>query len=1090
VSKLIYGKVQKMTCILFVVIAFLFCQRVPALASSVDTVQVSSAPMARATITKNGMVRVYLSSLENPSVLNVTVKGNYSLSTNNEFLAYGTQVRVNFSASSGQISVTYNGKTVNAGQKATLRRHQANGENGLLIAQSYENQNLYPGDLSFEAVAGETGYTLYTVAHIYIENYLYGVLPYEMSNSAGMEALKAQAVAARTYTVRMMQQRSAGRYDVKDTTSDQVYRGTPKGNANCVAAVDATKGIVLMSGSNYVTTFYSASNGGQTEISRSGTRYSYMKMKDDPFDYANPNSSVKRKMLYANLQSTSNPSALISVLKSNAVAQLQRNGYPATFDNTTLQTLTSVEPHTPMYESPSRLYTKMDFSFTAAARNSAGQTVTVPLTVTLDIFSDLESLLGMSFQTSRNELWSVEKGNGTFSLQVRRYGHGMGMSQRGAMYMAQLGYAYDEILGFYFEGCNRVQHNFSSTVLGSSGSEQETTIQPPADLDQSITNGCTGTVNLSNGKHLYVLAADHSNAAVIGIVPDGAKVEVLTDLNEWSQIRYGDIVGYVRSNSLLIHGTPANEKLQVSSALGFVTVTCNDFLNLRQSGSTNARIVGTAPAGTVLTVFSKNGSWAKVQYHTTVAYVNTGYVSAIYSLSDPEGSASGETAFVTTRSGTGTVNLRQSNSLNSRIIAQLSAGTAVTVVSDDGEWSSVISSAGRGYMMSSFLRYSNDDSEEDNEQNTLFATVATQQGSLNMRIQPNAGSRILTTIPKGVRIEVIEKADDWCAVRYDGCKGYVMSAFLSFADNDSPQVPETPELDQQWARVVTASGSLNLRRYPSANAQILKLIPRNTVLSVAERGAQWCLVEYQGHRGYVMTSFLLFETDRSDDEVEDSNDSVLQCTAYVSTQSGMLNLRKLPSLTSIVLTAIPQRAAVVVSDYGEEWCAVQYGGYQGYVMTEYLAFENVSSDSSSYQTMWVVTQSGSLNMRQTASLNSQILTTIPRNKQVRVLTASSEWSFVEYGVYKGYVMTAFLSEHKPEENAEMIPEYMPVQRASVYTVDAAPIYEQPNFSNESLLEVPAGVEVELLLEGEEWCCITYQGTTGYCLATKLNVSYE
>ena len=112
-----------------------------------------------------------------------------------------------------------------------------------------------------------------------------------MGNSTNIEALKAQAVAARTYTVRMMQNRASGLYDVKDTTSDQVYRGTPSGNANCVAAVDATKGIVLMYGSSYITTYYSASNGGQTEIDRSGGAYAYMKVKDDPFDYANPSST-------------------------------------------------------------------------------------------------------------------------------------------------------------------------------------------------------------------------------------------------------------------------------------------------------------------------------------------------------------------------------------------------------------------------------------------------------------------------------------------------------------------------------------------------------------------------------------------------------------------------------------------------------------------------------------------------------------------------------------------------------------------------------------------------------------------------------
>ena len=313
-----------------------------AFATSVDDVQVASAPLSTKASAMNGMVRVYLSSLGNPSRLDLTVVGNYSISTTGEFISSGSSLTVGFSSSTGAITLTHNGVKTNMGTSFSLRRHSASGTNGIKISQARESNNPYPGDLTFKAVSSGSGYTLYTIANIYIENYLYGVLPYEMGNSTNIEALKAQAVAARTYTVRMMQNRASGLYDVNDTTSDQVYRGTPLGNANCVAAVDATKGIVLMYGSSYITTYYSASNGGQTEIDRSGTAYAYMKVKDDPFDYANPSSTVKKKTVYADLTSSMNPSGLISLLKTKAVTKLQNMGYSATQGNTTLQTLSAM----------------------------------------------------------------------------------------------------------------------------------------------------------------------------------------------------------------------------------------------------------------------------------------------------------------------------------------------------------------------------------------------------------------------------------------------------------------------------------------------------------------------------------------------------------------------------------------------------------------------------------------------------------------------------------------------------------------------------------------------------------------------------
>ena len=449
----------------------------------------------------------------------------------------------------------------------SLRRHSTSGVNGIMIAQARKSGNPYPGDLSFQAVKQSGGsYKLYVIAHVYIEDYLYGVVPYEMGNSSNVEALKAQAVAARTYTVRMMSRRASNRYDVVDTTSDQVYRGTPSGNANCVTAIDSTRGIVLQYGGEYVMTYYSASNGGQTESAPHGVgsgAYAYFTVKDDPFDYANPSSTVKKKTVYKDLTHASNPSGLISLLQRKAESQLGQS--------VTLVSLQSVTPHTPKYEAPSRLYTKMDFELTARTASGSLQTVTV----TCDIFSELESMLGMSIQSAKNELWSVEETASGFSLQARRYGHGVGMSQRGAMYMGKLGYTYDEILGFYYEGCQRVQKSFTSTILSASSSEEETTVRDPADLPGD-SSACKGTVKLVSGGSLILRSGKSDSSSVVSTLSNGTIVEVLTNDGSWCFVRYGSLKGYVPTENLVITGTPQGSEEAATTVQGFVTVTAND----------------------------------------------------------------------------------------------------------------------------------------------------------------------------------------------------------------------------------------------------------------------------------------------------------------------------------------------------------------------------------------------------------------------------------------------------------------------------------------------------------------------------------
>ena len=834
--------IQKMTAV------FMLLLMISAWSMAYANAQVASAPLTRNVQTMNGMVRVWLSSLGSPSSLHLTIQGSYS--AGGISLPYGASATVGFNTSSGQITLTCNGQTYHMGQAFALRRHSAGGSNGILIREARESRNPYPGDLSFEAVYTGTGYRLYVIAHIFIETYLYGVLPYEMGNSSHAEALKAQAVAARTYTVRMMKSRASGRYDVQDTTSDQVYRGTPSGNDNCVAAVDETKGIVLMYGGNYITTFYSSSNGGQTEIPRNGTSYGYMKVKDDPFDYDNPSSTVKSKTIYADLQSSANSSQLIALLKEKAIRSLQRSGYAATHENTFLQTLKAVTPHTPMYAEPSKLYTQMDFTMDVQTRTSSGLIATLTVAVTCDIFDELESVLAMGIQSMDNELWTVARSGSGFVLQARRYGHGMGMSQRGAMYMGKLGYTYDQILGFYYEGCTRVQHSFTSSILDPDTDDENITVEPPADLEET---GSTGRVQLGSSESVLFIRSQKSySAQVIGTASHGAQLKVLSNDGNWCFVRFGALDGYVPSASLLISGTPEETDTGATPIAGFVRVTANDFVNLRQSGSMSARITGTAPAGAILTLFETNGSWAKVQYNGLAAYANTGYLSSVmphYPSSAEDEVATG-TAVVSTADG-GSVNLREQASLGSRVLTQVPYGAQVELLSEYGKWHKIRYQGWTGYMMSRFLLAKNEDENKPVPPDTVEgerAIVATEYGSLNMRARASAGSEILTTIPKGAYVVVEQHGDVWSAVWYEGWAGYVMTCYLAF-ENEEEQPEVSPQL--QYATVHTPSGTLNLRALPRTGSQILGQIPPGTRVTVYEYASDWCRVNYNGTVGYV-----------------------------------------------------------------------------------------------------------------------------------------------------------------------------------------------------------------------------------------------
>ena len=103
------------------------------------------------------------------------------------------------------------------------------------------------------------------VNHLGIETYLTSVVGSEMPHKWPLQALQAQAVAARTYALR--QRGKAGDFDVKATVSSQVYRGVESETPSTIEAVESTRSLVLVHGGRLINAVFHSSSGGATEPS-------------------------------------------------------------------------------------------------------------------------------------------------------------------------------------------------------------------------------------------------------------------------------------------------------------------------------------------------------------------------------------------------------------------------------------------------------------------------------------------------------------------------------------------------------------------------------------------------------------------------------------------------------------------------------------------------------------------------------------------------------------------------------------------------------------------------------------------------------
>ena len=431
-------------------------------------------------------IRVLLSRLNLTDEAWMTLEGRYlarCADGKEVLLPAGAQITVLLRK--GGLVLFYDGLSLSAGKElALLRRRDGDVDAGIRFNLQ---SGVYPGDLTLSVKDG----AIRPILTLPLESYLLGVVPYEMSDSFPLEALKAQAICARTYALSKMG--STSEWDVVDTTNDQAFKGTPRENENSSRAVQETAGLVLTYNNKLITAWYSASNGGQTELPGNiwgGNNVpGCFAMKDDPWDLQNPESTVRTAVLGRDGSGLS--SGMLRLIRAALEKLPELDDYRLTeTDEIRVDRIRTAAVTTPRYKAPSRLMTKLELTVDVSAVLKPGRTGRVvdeddltfdeiehpdrtsapataapaengapaPVsagthTVTLDLFPEAVFLLGLSVYGADNEIITVSESEDGFTLTAGRYGHGVGMSQRGAQYQASKGKkTFKEILDFYYPG--------------------------------------------------------------------------------------------------------------------------------------------------------------------------------------------------------------------------------------------------------------------------------------------------------------------------------------------------------------------------------------------------------------------------------------------------------------------------------------------------------------------------------------------------------------------------------------------------------------------------------------------------------------
>lgn len=333
---------------------------------------------------------------------------------------------LHITASKGKLKIKTKSKRQQTADRRVFKASGSSTSDCIAIAtdKSGLNKACYNG----EFIVSANGNKLNAINVIDIEDYLRGVVPYEIGklDESKFEALKAQAVAARTYAYKHFGSRVAQGFDVYADTRDQVYKGLHSATALTDKAVRETEGVVMTYNGEFITAYYHSTCGGETEGVATWGRPDHPYLKNKP-DLRPDGTPWCRESNYTEWTREFTEDELRDLFQINAKeAKANVPSFSSIKSMHIQDTLKSGRIHTLVIETNNG-------SFTAKADKIRW------------LFKRGGTILPSSF-------FRIHKNGNDWILKGKGFGHGVGLCQMGARARAQAGQSYIQILTHYYPG--------------------------------------------------------------------------------------------------------------------------------------------------------------------------------------------------------------------------------------------------------------------------------------------------------------------------------------------------------------------------------------------------------------------------------------------------------------------------------------------------------------------------------------------------------------------------------------------------------------------------------------------------------------
>ena len=385
---------------------------------------------------------------------------------------------------------------------------------------------------------------------------------------------------------------------------------------------------------------------------------------------------------------------------------------------------------------------------------------------------------------------------------------------------------------------------------------------------------------------------------------------------------------------------------------------------------------------------------------------------------------------------------------------------------------------------------------------------------LGLRKGADSSHEIITSIPSGARVNIIDKvSDNWYKVGYKDFVGYVEAKDIRVLGD---------ELNQDNVGLISAN-QLNVRTSPNENGQVIGTLHKNDKVNVLDKSIDgWYKIDFNGRRAYVSSKYVNLISYKNNEVKTEVKKEPIEGTGKVNINTA-LNVRQASTTNSRIIGSLKGGEKVNIISESNGFYKIEFNNSYGYVYSKYISKDGDSEkvqvvkqeevkkekvDESkkeakatpkaepvvlavrSLNKTGIVNVSSSLNVRSSASTSSKVIGSLSGNTKVTIVGEEGAFYKIEYKGSHGYVAKEYIKDIKDEVVTEPEKPSNPENSKKTGVVTASKglnVRKEANTSSQIVGILNSGESVEIIGEENGFYKITYKGQEAYASKNYINI---